>query len=144
MAEKKSKSRALKAVNETKKKTGNPTTSVTKKETTEKINNKSKSAPAEKSLLPRRALGAVISLVLFVFFLFMSIKPDGALLRVFLSLLTGLVGKVGFYFAIPATLYLFLILVSSKGKPVRMRCTCLILFVLFSSSIHLLLFSLLF
>ena len=136
MAEKKSKSRALKAVNETKKKTGNPTTSVTKKETTEKVNNKSKSAPAEKSLLPRRALGAVISLVLFVFFLFMSIKPDGALLRVFLSLLTGLVGKVGFYFAIPATLYLFLILVSSKGKPVRMRCTCLILFVLFSSSIH--------
>ena len=32
MAEKKSNSRALKAVNETKKKTGNPTTSVKKKE----------------------------------------------------------------------------------------------------------------
>ena len=32
MADKKSKSRALKAVNDTKKKTGNPTTSVKKKE----------------------------------------------------------------------------------------------------------------
>ena len=40
MAEKKSNSRALKAVNDTKKKTGNPTTSVKKKE----IEDKSKHA----------------------------------------------------------------------------------------------------
>ena len=136
MADKKSKSRALKAVNDTKKKTGNPTTTVKKKEPLEQPGKAGKAASAEQPLIPGRALGAVISLVLFVLFLFMAIKPDGALLKVFLSLLTGLVGKVGFYFAIPATLYLFLILISSKGKPVKMRIVCLILFVLFSSSIH--------
>ena len=136
MADKKSKSRALKAVNDTKKKTGNPTTTVKKKEPLEQPGKTGKAASAEQPLIPGRALGAVISLVLFVLFLFMAIKPDGALLKVFLSLLTGLVGKVGFYFAIPAMLYLFLILISSKGKPVKMRIVCLILFVLFSSSIH--------
>ena len=136
MAEKKSNSRALKAVNDTKKKTGNPTTSVKKKEPVEQSGKKGKNAAAEKPIIPGRALGAVISLILFVLFLFMGIKPDGALLKVFLSLLTGLVGKVGFYFAIPAMLYLFIILVSSKGQPVKMRSTCLILFVLFSSAIH--------
>ena len=136
MASKKSNSRALKAVNDTKKKTGNPTTTVKKKDPAEQTGNKVKSSVAEKPLIPGRTLWAVISLVLFVLFLFMAIKPDGALLKIFLSLLTGLVGKVGFYFAIPAMLYLFLILISSKGKPVKMRTTCLILFVLFSSSIH--------
>ena len=136
MADKKSKSRALKAVNDTKKKTGNPTTTVKKKEPLEQTGKTGKTASAEQPLIPGRALGAVISLALFVLFLFMAIKPDGALLKVFLSLLTGLVGKVGFYFAIPATLYLFLILISSKGKPVKMRIVCLSLFVLFSSSIH--------
>ena len=135
MADKKSKSRALKAVNDTKKKTGNPTTTVKKKEPAEQTSAKSNNG-GQQTRIPSRAAGAVISLILFVLFLFMAIKPDGALLKVFLSLMTGLVGKVGFYFAIPGTLYLFLILISSRGKPVQMRCTCLILFVLFSSAIH--------
>jgi len=136
MAAKKSNSRALRAVNDTTKKTGNPATTVKKKEPAEKPGNKAKNPATEKPLIPGRALGAVVSLVLFVLFLFMAIKPDGALLKILLSLLTGLVGKVGFYFAIPAMFYLFLILISSKGKPVTMRTTCLILFVMFSSSIH--------
>ena len=135
MASKKSNSRALKAVNDTKKNTGNPTTTVKKKEPAVQTGKKG-TAPAEKPLIPGRALAAVVSLALFVLFLFMAIKPDGALLKVLLSLLTGLVGKVGFYFAIPASLYLFLILISSRGKTVKMRTTCLILFVLLSSSIH--------
>ena len=135
MAEKKSNSRALKAVNDTKKKTGNPSTSVMKKESAVHSGKKGTN-PSEQLLIPGRALGAVISFVLFVLFLFMSIKPDGALLKIFLSLITGLVGKVGFYFAIPALLYLFIILISSKGQPVRMRSVYLILFVLFSSAIH--------
>jgi len=131
MADKKSNSRALKAVNDTKKKTGNPTTSVKKKEPAE-----SKEQVREELPIPGRVVGAVVALALFVVLLFMGTNPDGALMRVILSLLTGLVGKVGFYFSIPALLYLFVILVSSKGQPVRMRSTCLILFVLFSSCIH--------
>ena len=141
MADKKSKSRALKAVNDTKKKTGNPTTSVKKKEPADSTSKKDvpmrgKAAPAQEPPIPVRTLGAAGAFILFVVFLFMGIKPDGALLRVLLSLMTGLVGKVGFYFAIPAMLYLFVILVSSKGQPVRMRSTCLILFVIFSSCVH--------
>ena len=133
MADKKSNTRALKAVNDTKKKTGNPTTSVKKKE--DPAVQKGKTASAEPAI-PRRILAAVVSLLLFVVLLSMAVKPDGALLKVFLSLITGLVGKVGFYFSIPATFYLFLVLVSSKGQPVKMRSICLIIFVLLSSCIH--------
>ena len=143
MAEKKSNSRALKAVNDTKKKTGNPTASVKKKEPVEtsKKNGsdssaKGKNSAVQEPVLPVRAIGAVVSLVLFVVFLLMGIKPDGALMQVFLKILTGLVGNVGFYFSIPALLYLFVILISSKGQPVRMRSACLISFVLLCSCIH--------
>ena len=134
MAEKKRNSRALKAVNDTKKKTGNPTTSVKKKESVE--SGKNHEQPREELPVSGRVVGAVVSLGLFVVFLFMGINPDGALMRILLSLLTGLIGKVGFYFAIPALFYLFIILISSKGKPVWMRSICLISFVLFSSCVH--------
>ena len=135
MAEKKSNSRALKAVNETKKKTGNPTTAVKKPEPTDTKRNAAASETKER-LIPGRALYAILSLGLFVFFLFMGIKPDGALLKVFFSLLTGLIGKVGFYFSIPALLYLFIIIASSKDQPIKMRSICLMLFVAFCSCIH--------
>ena len=134
MAGKKSNSRALKAVNETKKKTGNPTTSVKKKEPVDA--GKKNEAVREELPFSGRILWAVISLALTVVFIFMGSNPDGALMKVLLSLLTGLVGKVGFYFSIPALLYLFIILISSRGKPVRMRSFCLISFVLFSSCVH--------
>ena len=129
MAEKKPNTRALKAVNDTKKKTGNPTTSVKKKEPVT-------TAVAEEPPIPVRTIGAAVSFVLFVVFLLMGIKPEGALMKVLLSLLTGLVGKVGFYFAIPAMLYLFVIMISSKNEPVKMRSICLISFVLLCSCIH--------
>ena len=74
MADKKSNSRALKAVNDTKKKTGNPTTTVKKKDPAEQTGNKVKSSVAEKPLIPGRTLWAVISLVLFVLFLFTYLR----------------------------------------------------------------------
>ena len=135
MAEKKRNSRALKAVNDTKKKTGNPTTSVKKAEVMEsgKMNkNPQKGEPD----LPMRTMGAMAALILFVLFLFMGIKQDGALMQVLAKLITGLVGNVGFYFSIPAFLYMFVILISSKNQPVRMRCWCLISFVLLCSCVH--------
>jgi len=135
MAEKKNNSRAMKAVNETKKKTGNPVTSVKKAEET--VSQKKGSTP-EKD--PGRISGrvplALLTLGLFVFFLFTGINPEGALLRAVFSLLTGLIGKVGFYFSIPALLYLFVILISSKDQSVRMRCGCLVSFVFLCSCIH--------
>ena len=133
MSDKKNNSRALKAVNDTKKKTGNPTATVKKAETPAQKKNP---AVSEASPVPMRAVWAVLSLGLFVLFLFMGINPEGALLRVIYSLLTGLIGKVGFYFSIPALLYLFIILISSKDRPIRMRCVCLFSFVLICSCIH--------
>ena len=135
MADKKKNSRAMKAVNETKKKTGNPTTSVKKAEGAE-TKKKGSAAGNTVSAVNRRPYAAVLSLALFIFFLFTGINPEGALLRAVYSLLTGLVGKVGFYFSIPALLYLFVILISSKNQPVRMRCACLISSVLLCSCIH--------
>ena len=135
MAEKKSNSRALKAVNETKKKTGNPTASVKKPEPSE-AKKKGAVQETQEPAIPVRALLAVLTLGLFIFFLFMGIKPEGALLQVFYALLTGLVGKVGFFFSIPALLYLFVIIVSSRNQPIKMRSICLISFVLLCSCIH--------
>ena len=131
MAQKKQNSRALKAVNDTKKKTGNPTASVAKREA-----GKGTVPAAIEPPLPVRTIAAAVSFVLFVVFLLMGIKPEGAILEFMLALLTGLVGKVGFYFSIPALFYLFLILVSNKNKPVRMRCTCLVVFVFLCSCVH--------
>ena len=134
MSDKKNNSRALKAVNETKKKTGNPTAPVKKAEP--QAQKKNTPAVSEASPVPMRAVWAVLSLGLFVLFLFMGINHEGALLRVLYSLMAGLIGKVGFYFSIPALLYLFVILISSKNRPVRMRCICLFSFVLICSCIH--------
>ena len=135
MAEKKNNSRALKAVNETKKKTGNPTTSVKKTESVESKTRGNNEVKAQ-SGFAGRPFFAVLSIALFVFFMFTGINPEGALLRAVFSLLTGLVGKVGFYFSIPALLYLFVILISSKNQPVRMRCASLVSFVFLCSCIH--------
>ena len=134
MPSKKNNSQALKAVNETKKKTGNPTASVKKKDESEA--KKMAQAAAEEARMRRRMLLAVTSLGLFVLFLFMGIKPEGALLEIILALVTGFVGKVGFLFSIPALLYLFVIVISGKDQPIRMRCICLFAFVLLSSCIH--------
>lgn len=134
MASKKNSSQALKAVNETKKKTGNATVSVKKKEETN-AKQMAQEAAAEAAFRRRLFLG-MAALGLSILFLFMGINPEGALLEVLLALVTGMIGKVGFFFAIPALMYLFTITISSKGKPIRMRCICLVSFVLLSSCIH--------
>ncbi len=134
MPSKKNNSQALKAVNENKKKTGNPTATVKKKDP--ESAKKMAQAAAEESQLRRRTMLAVSALGLFILFLFMGIKPEGALLKIILALVTGFIGKVGFYFSIPALLYMFVVVISGKGQPIRMRCICLVAFVLLSSCIH--------
>ena len=132
MAEKKTSSRAQKAVSDVKRKKTASSTSSRKSTKTNSFNSK-KALPAaipEDNRIPVRVIAAVVSAGLFILFLVIGVKPDGALLRLLQSILFGLIGKVGFYFSIPALLYLFFILVSSGKNPVRMRCSCLISFVL--------------
>ena len=130
MAAKKTSSRAQKAVTDVKRKT--PASSTSTKSTGKK-NSKPEtllSSVPEDNRIPMRYIAAAVSAGLFILFFVTAIKPDGVLLQAVQSLLFGLVGKVGFYFSIPATLYLFIILVSSGKHPVKARCYSLISFVL--------------
>jgi len=145
MAEKKAQSQAEKAVNEAKKKTA-PSGSSSKsgaKAPSPKAAAK-KSAKAEKkakvkteydSPIPNSAVIAIGCLVLFVVFLVTAVKPDGALLKVIRSVLMGLLGQAGFYFSIPALLYLFMVHTFGRKTNVTVRSICALVFVFLCGSI---------
>ncbi len=80
--------------------------------------------------LPTNVVVAIVSLALFVLFLVISINPDGALLTLIQNVVQGLIGKVGFYFAIPALLYIFAINTFGRKTRVTMRTVCILVFVL--------------
>ena len=146
MAEKKSQSRAEKAVNDTRKKSasGGAATKSKSPAPTGKAAEK-KSAKAEKKAkvkteydapIPNSALIAVVSLGLFVLLLIMAVNPDGALLKVLRAILMGLVGQAGFYFAIPAMLYLFLVHTFRRKTNVTLRSICTLSFVFLCGCIY--------
>ena len=129
MAEKNKPSRAEKAVSEMKKK---------KPSADSKGGSSAKKPmelPNEDTSVPGRVIFALVCVTLFITFLIMAIKPEGAVFELLLRVILGLVGKVGFYFLIPALLYMFIITVTGKDEPVRMRCICLGIFVFASSCI---------
>ena len=86
--------------------------------------------------LAPNVLFAFLSIVLFVLFLVIAVNPDGALLKAMKSVILGLLGQVGFYFFIPAFLYLFFIQTFGRKHAPTMRSICLIAFVLLSGSIY--------
>ena len=129
-------SRAEKAVTDAKKKT--PAASSSGKSSSKKTtgkNSTSKKQPVvkteyENTKISSNVITAITSLVLFTLFLIISINPEGALLRILQSIILGLIGQAGFYFSIPALLYLFVIhAFAKKKKGLRMRSVCVILFV---------------
>ena len=136
MAEKKSGTRAEKVAAESKKKpsggsSGNKSTPP-KKKAPEKV---SKSNSDFRTGASSHVLIAFVSLVLFVLFTVISVNPDGALLKFLQSVILGLIGQAGFYFSIPALLYLFLIQTVFRKRAATMRSICLVLFVLLCGSI---------
>lgn len=80
--------------------------------------------------IPANGIIAIVSLALFVLFLVISINPEGVLLKIIQSFFMGLFGKVGFYFAIPAFLYIFVIHAFGKRTKVHSRTVCVLVFVL--------------
>ena len=139
MAEKKGSSRAEKAVSNVKKKVDAPASpkSAGKKTPAGKGGKKKATVKTEYDSrgIPANILVAIVSLLLFVLFLLISINPDGALLRFVLSFVLGLLGQAGFYFSIPAFLYLFLIHTFGRKTRVTLRSICTILFVIICGSI---------
>jgi S-DNA-T family DNA segregation ATPase FtsK/SpoIIIE len=120
-------SRAQKAADNKKKTTSGKsgTNHSSAKKSTPKVTNQD-----FKSRVSHNAAMAVGSLILFILFLVISINPDGVLLQVLQSFFLGLFGKVGFYFAIPAFAYIFVIHTFGKKTNVRVRTACVIAFVL--------------
>ncbi len=141
MAQIKQPSRAEKAVSEVKKKTsGGHTADKSAKTASSKQGSGAKKPPIVKTEydppISSSAVTAVLSLGLFIVFLFIGINPEGALLKVIQSVVLGLIGQAGFYISIPMLLYLFVINTFSRKTAVRMRSICVLLFVFFCSTIH--------
>ena len=140
MAEKKTASQAEKAVSGVKKKGPSETTSksAAKKSTPPKTpSGKSAKVKTEyERAVPPHFLIASISILLFILFVVISVNPDGALLKVIQSIVLGLVGQAGFYFAIPALLYLFVIHTFGRKSATTMRSVCTLLFVLFCGCVY--------
>ena len=146
MAEKKPQSQAEKAVSEaSKKRTSGGSAAPSKSKQPSPKAAAKKSAKAEKKAkvkteydtpIPNSALIALISLGLFVLFLVIAINPDGALLKVVQSVLMGLIGQAGFYFSIPALLYLFMVHTFGRKTNVTMRSICTLVFVFLCGCIY--------
>ena len=86
--------------------------------------------------IPATTVTAIVSMVLFILFLVICINPDGVVLKAIGSLLTGLVGRAGFYFSVPALLYLFIINTFGRKTAVTMRSVCTVAFVLLCGCIY--------
>ena len=135
MAEKKTASRAEQAVSGAKKKTASGSAS--------KSSGK-KSAPAKSAkykteyepAVPPHFLIAAVSILLFALFVVISVNPDGALLKIIQSVVLGLVGQAGFYFAIPGLLYLFVIHTFGRKNAPTMRSACTLIFVFLCGCIY--------
>ena len=135
MAEKKTASRAEQAVSGAKKKTasGSASKSSVKKSTPAKsAKYKTEYEPA----VPPHFLIAAVSILLFALFVVISVNPDGALLKIIQSVVLGLVGQAGFYFAIPGLLYLFVIHTFGRKNAPTMRSVCTLIFVFLCGCIY--------
>lgn len=140
MAEKKTASKAEKAVTDVKKKT--PASGTSSKSTSKKSTTTKKSSASPKKVkteyenpIPASFIVAFFSIALFILFVVISVNPDGALLKVVKSVVLGLVGQAGFYFSIPAFLYLFVIHAFSRKTAVKMRSFCVLCFVFLCGAI---------
>ena len=142
MAGKKSTSRAEKRVTDEKKKSSstNSTSKSTSKKSAKKTPAPAKKTPKVKTEyenpVPNSTIVAIISILLFILFVVISVNPDGALLRVIKSVVLGLIGQAGFYFSIPALLYMFVIHTFSRKNAVKMRSFCIVMFVFLCGAIY--------
>ena len=140
MAKKNSATQAEKIVSESKKKaaSGKAPVKNAKKSTPKKAPAKKKPTVKTEYETPvsSGAVIAIISFFLFVLFLIISIKPEGALLMIVKSFVLGLIGRAGFYFSIPAFFYLFLINTFGRKTSVKMRGFCALSFVFLCGMIY--------
>ena len=106
----------------------------------------SRKAPAKKSTskqpepqrgfqIPPRVISGTVFLALFVLLLIIYLRPDGQVPKMLNQFLSGLIGRVGFIIAIPASLCLFMIHAFSNKRPVILRSVFVGIFVLTCGSL---------
>ncbi len=121
MAEQKHKSQAERAASSAK----------SKKSTTPKNSakgRKSADTPEREPIFPLRFITSGVCLALFILFLAIILKSEGALLKLIESILTGFIGQTAFLVLTPCLLYLFFIHAFSGNRPVLMRSICVLVF----------------
>ena len=131
MAEKKNSSRAAKVASNAGKKSS---TAAKKNTGAAKKAASVRNTPAvkteyEKSVIPTDVIVSLVSLGVAVLFIAIAVNPDGAILQVIQGLVLGLIGRVGFYFAIPGLVYLFMIRLFRRRTAVKFRSFCILAFV---------------
>ena len=80
--------------------------------------------------IPPRVISGTVFLALFILLLVVYLKPDGQIPKMLNGFLCGLIGRVGFVIAIPASLCLFMIHAFSNKRPVILRSIFVGVFVL--------------
>ena len=135
MASKKNSSQAEKAVSDAKKRSSASRSNGGKRSSGSNKAASKATAEHERVFSPNTII-AIVSLCLFIFFALTAINPDGVLPKIILSIMLGLFGKIGFYFLIPATLYVFWIFTFARKTRIHMRGICVIAFVLICGCIY--------
>ena len=138
MAEKTKASRAeSKVTGARKKSTASGSGSKSRSDSKKKETTKQTSKPQEQdNPIPSSFVTALVSLGLFILFLVIAVNPDGALLKFVQFIILGLIGQGGFYFSIPALLYLFVLNTFLRKKGARMRSVCVVVFVFLCGAIY--------
>ena len=122
MAQKKQ-SQAEKAVTAKNAKT-NKSQTATRKKSSPRDDGK-KQIKEKRTEVPVRLITSIISLCCFILFLIAFLNPEGMLVQFFEVLVLSMIGQIGFYVAIPALLYLFVIQAFSGKRPVILRSVIL-------------------
>lgn len=80
------------------------------------------------SAIPGRLIAGVVYFALFILFLVIALNQKGWVLDLLKDLVLGLFGKVTFYILVPTFLFLMILQITSRGRPVLMRTICALAF----------------
>lgn len=125
MAQKNGTSRADRAVKDANKKSSKNTTAT--KSSAKKTQNTTPPEPPVR--IPAEVVIPLTCVGLFVLFLVIALKPEGVLLEFIKAFLLGMIGQAGFYFAIPALLYIFITYTFCRKAKLKLRGICTVIFV---------------
>ncbi len=85
---------------------------------------------------PSDVMIACVCFLLFLVMAFACVNPEGALVKAIRNVVMGLLGVGGFYFAIPALLYLFVIHIFGRKSSMTMRSVCTAVFAFLCGCIY--------